>query len=114
MRCRAAGRRTAMSRTWSVLSAAVLLAGKCLDDPGKSTVDGTQQQIWTCNGGANQAWTLADLGEGRVEVSGGQFGQSDLAQMRDQELLDVAGVRRPRGRADCGAGRQPIPQPPLQ
>jgi hypothetical protein len=33
-------------------------SGKCLDDPGFSTTDGTQQEIWTCNGGANQRWTL--------------------------------------------------------
>jgi non-reducing end alpha-L-arabinofuranosidase len=32
-------------------------AGKCLDDPNGSTTGGTQQQIWGCNGQANQAWT---------------------------------------------------------
>jgi hypothetical protein len=32
---------------------------------------------------------LADLGEGGVEVPGGQLGQPDLAQMWDQELLDA-------------------------
>ena len=32
-------------------------AGKCLDVPGLSTTAGTQLDIWTCNGGTNQAWT---------------------------------------------------------
>lgn len=34
------------------------VAGKCLDDPGLSTADGTQLVLWDCNGGANQQWTL--------------------------------------------------------
>ncbi|QLJ04444.1 ricin-type beta-trefoil lectin domain protein [Streptomyces sp. NEAU-sy36] len=32
-------------------------AGKCLDVPGSTTTAGTQVQIWTCGGGANQRWT---------------------------------------------------------
>jgi endo-1,4-beta-xylanase len=32
-------------------------AGKCLDVPNLSTTAGTQLDIWTCNGGANQLWT---------------------------------------------------------
>ncbi|HEU5427210.1 MAG TPA: arabinofuranosidase catalytic domain-containing protein [Actinocrinis sp.] len=32
-------------------------AGKCLDVNGMSTTAGTQMQIWSCNGGANQIWT---------------------------------------------------------
>jgi non-reducing end alpha-L-arabinofuranosidase len=32
-------------------------AGKCLDDPDSTATLGTQQQIYTCNGGANQVWT---------------------------------------------------------
>jgi hypothetical protein len=31
-------------------------AGKCLDDTGYSTRNGTQVQIWTCTGQANQRW----------------------------------------------------------
>lgn len=34
------------------------VSGKCLDDPGSSTVDGTRLELWDCNGGANQQWTL--------------------------------------------------------
>ena len=32
-------------------------AGKCLDDPNSTTTQGTQQQIFTCSGAANQTWT---------------------------------------------------------
>jgi type 1 glutamine amidotransferase len=33
------------------------LAGKCLDVDNAGTADGTQVQIWTCNGSAAQTWT---------------------------------------------------------
>ncbi|MGW0766143.1 glycoside hydrolase family 27 protein [Streptomyces sp. NPDC002676] len=32
-------------------------SGKCLDVPGLSQTNGTQTQIWDCNGGPNQTWT---------------------------------------------------------
>jgi alpha-galactosidase len=32
-------------------------SGRCLDDPGFSTVNGTQMEIWDCNRGANQQLT---------------------------------------------------------
>jgi poly(hydroxyalkanoate) depolymerase family esterase len=32
-------------------------SGKCLDVPGFSQTNGTQTQIWDCNGGTNQTWT---------------------------------------------------------
>jgi hypothetical protein len=32
-------------------------SGKCLDVPGLSQTNGTQTQIWDCNGGTNQTWT---------------------------------------------------------
>jgi hypothetical protein len=32
-------------------------SGKCLDVPGYSQTNGTQTQIWDCNGGTNQTWT---------------------------------------------------------
>ncbi|MFC0844232.1 RICIN domain-containing protein [Streptomyces noboritoensis] len=33
-------------------------SGLCLDDPGSSTTDGTQLQIYDCNGTNAQKWTL--------------------------------------------------------
>ena len=35
------------------------LAGKCLDDTGNSSANGTKIQIWSCNGGSSQNWTIA-------------------------------------------------------
>jgi len=37
-------------------------ASKCLDVPSASTTPGVQLQIWTCNGGVNQTWTLTSTG----------------------------------------------------
>ncbi|MFI7080534.1 ThuA domain-containing protein [Micromonospora sp. NPDC049903] len=34
------------------------LAGKCLDVRNAATADGTQIQIWTCNGSTAQTWTV--------------------------------------------------------
>ena len=34
-------------------------SGKCLDDPNSSTTEGTQVQIWTCNGTGAQRWNLS-------------------------------------------------------
>ena len=38
-------------------------SGKCLDVPGSSTANGTQLEIYTCNAGSNQEYTLAPSGE---------------------------------------------------
>ena len=36
-------------------------SGLCLDDPGLQTGNGTQLQIYSCNGGPNQFWWLPEL-----------------------------------------------------
>ncbi|WP_329010379.1 ThuA domain-containing protein [Micromonospora rifamycinica] len=52
------------------------LAGKCLDVRNAATTDGTQIQIWTCNGTAAQTWsvtpnsTVKALGK-CLDISGG-------------------------------------------
>jgi Ricin-type beta-trefoil lectin domain len=47
------------AQQWTVESnGALQTLGKCLDDTGWSTTPGTQAQIWSCTGGANQKWTL--------------------------------------------------------
>jgi O-glycosyl hydrolase len=38
-------------------------SGKCLDVPNVSTANGTQLEIWTCNAGSNQEYTLTAGGE---------------------------------------------------
>jgi hypothetical protein len=35
-------------------------SNRCLDVPGASQTEGTNVQIWDCNGGTNQQWTLTD------------------------------------------------------
>jgi len=53
--------------TWTVTAARVSgpagpvrlnLGGKCLDDSGNKTANGTKVVIWTCNGSAAQKWTV--------------------------------------------------------
>ncbi|AYN44063.1 galactosylceramidase [Streptomyces dangxiongensis] len=41
-------------------------SGRCLDVPGFNQTDGTLTQIWDCNAGANQQWTLTSAKELRV------------------------------------------------
>ncbi|MER6371473.1 ricin-type beta-trefoil lectin domain protein [Streptomyces mirabilis] len=38
------------------------IAGKCMDVNGANTADGTAVQIWSCNGAANQLWSLSTDG----------------------------------------------------
>jgi len=45
-------------------------AGKCLDDPNATTTQGTQQQIYDCNGQANQTWTRTSSGTITVTNNG--------------------------------------------
>ncbi|MEU4679834.1 lectin [Micromonospora sp. NPDC023737] len=52
------------------------LAGKCLDVRGGATADGTQIQLYTCNGSAAQSWTVTANSTIRalgkcLDVSGG-------------------------------------------
>ncbi|MFF9159990.1 endo-1,4-beta-xylanase [Streptomyces longwoodensis] len=41
-------------------------SGRCVDVPNASTTDGTQVQLYDCNGASNQQWTLSDAGELKV------------------------------------------------
>ena len=43
-------------------------SAKCVDDNGQSSANGTKIQVWDCNGGANQSWTVAS--NGTVQVYG--------------------------------------------
>ena len=33
-------------------------SGLCLDVTGAATANGTPVELWTCNGGSNQQWSL--------------------------------------------------------
>ncbi|MET8894078.1 endo-1,4-beta-xylanase [Streptomyces albogriseolus] len=52
-------------------------SGRCLDVPNAGTADGTQVQLYDCNGRTNQQWTLTSSGELRVY---------------DNKCLDAAGT----------------------
>ncbi|MFG1876172.1 endo-1,4-beta-xylanase [Sphaerisporangium sp. NPDC049003] len=41
-------------------------SGRCVDVPNATTTDGTQLQIWDCNGQTNQQWTYTSAGEIKV------------------------------------------------
>jgi hypothetical protein len=41
-------------------------SNRCLDVPNSATANGTQLEIWDCNGGANQSWTLTSSNELQV------------------------------------------------
>jgi hypothetical protein len=45
-------------------------AGKCLDVPGSTTASGTQLQIYSCSGQANQAWTRTSSNQLTATVGG--------------------------------------------
>jgi len=42
------------------------VGGKCLNDVGNRSVNGTQADIWTCNGSTAQHWTYGQDGTVRV------------------------------------------------
>ncbi|MEC3998050.1 ricin-type beta-trefoil lectin domain protein [Actinacidiphila sp. DG2A-62] len=41
-------------------------SGRCVDVPNQSQTNGTQVELWDCNGGGNQQWTSTAAGELRV------------------------------------------------
>ncbi|GAB4000585.1 RICIN domain-containing protein [Glycomyces albus] len=71
-------------------------SNRCLDVPDLSTENGTQVNIWDCNGGANQRWTHTAAGELTV-YSGGST-----------KCLDAEGAGTADGTAviiwDCHGG----------
>jgi beta-glucosidase len=90
-----AGATASASFTWTIGQAAntgpagkVVLAngGKCLDDTGSSTANGNKIQIYTCNGGAAQKWTVAQDGTLRafgkcLDVTGGGTANGTTIQL---------------------------------
>ncbi|MGN6795589.1 MAG: ricin-type beta-trefoil lectin domain protein [Streptosporangiaceae bacterium] len=69
------GRTGSFSFTWTVTMPSntgpvgqVLLdlGGKCLDDVRNSAADGTEAEVWTCNGAAAQSWRYVQDGTLRI------------------------------------------------
>jgi predicted alpha-1,2-mannosidase len=74
----------AVGAVYSGVSGSVL-GGLCLDDNGAGATNGTKVQIWNCNGGAAQQWTIAangtiDVEGGCLDVSNGGTGNGTLVQ----------------------------------
>ncbi|MEV0003107.1 lectin [Micromonospora sp. NPDC050980] len=62
------------------------LAGKCLDVRGAGTADGTQVQLYTCNGTSAQSWTVTSNGPVKalgkcLDVSGGASADGTKIQL---------------------------------
>jgi hypothetical protein len=68
-------------------------SNRCLDVPNNTTTNGTQLDIWDCNGGTNQSWTLTSAKE---------------LQVYGNKCLDVAGAATSPGSEvdiwDCNGG----------
>jgi Ricin-type beta-trefoil lectin domain len=46
------------AQQWTVAGATIQHSGACLDVTGKGTANGVLVELWTCNGGTNQQWTV--------------------------------------------------------
>jgi len=62
--------------------------GKCVDVAGANTANGTQVQLWTCNGSGAQSWTVGTDGTIRalgkcLDVSGGSTANGAKIQLWD-------------------------------
>jgi hypothetical protein len=62
-------------------------SGLAIDDPGSSTTDGEDMQIYTVNDGTNQQWTVNNLGNNVITLTNVASGQ----------LLDVSGDSKANG-----------------
>ncbi|MES1164500.1 MAG: RICIN domain-containing protein, partial [Verrucomicrobiota bacterium] len=49
--------------------------GLCVDNPGGQTANGTQIQLWSCNGGSNQNWIVTNRPSGGVQIKNQQSGK---------------------------------------
>jgi Glycosyl hydrolase family 59/Ricin-type beta-trefoil lectin domain/Concanavalin A-like lectin/glucanases superfamily len=63
-------------------------SGKCVDDNGQSTANGTKIQMWDCNGGPSQQWTIEPDGTlwiyGKcMDITGGGTGNGTLVELWD-------------------------------
>jgi hypothetical protein len=91
----------------SATPAGAIVAGdntaKCVDDNAQSSADGTKIQMWDCNGGTNQQWTMSSDGTVRVfgkclNITNGGTANGALIELRtcsgaaSQQWLAVNGM----------------------
>jgi hypothetical protein len=63
-------------------------SAKCVDDNGLSSANGTKIQLWDCNGGANQQWTVEPNGTLQVygkcmDITGANYNNGTLIELWD-------------------------------
>ncbi|WP_052440892.1 glycoside hydrolase [Streptacidiphilus anmyonensis] len=80
-------------------------SGRCLDVPNVSTVDGTQLELWGCNGGSNQQYTLT--ASGAVTVYSG----ADLKCLGGKQGGTAPGTAVDIDGCDGSAGQQWVAHP---
>jgi hypothetical protein len=61
-------------------------SAKCVDDNAQSSADGTKIQMWDCNGGANQQWTVESNGTLQVygkcmDITGANYSNGTLIEL---------------------------------
>jgi hypothetical protein len=61
---------------------------KCVDDNAQSTANGTKIQMWDCNSGPNQQWTIEPDGTIQVygkcmDITGANYGNGTLIELWD-------------------------------
>ena len=61
---------------------------KCVDDNGLSSANGTKIQMWDCNGGANQSWTVESNGTLQVygkcmDITGANYNNGTNIELWD-------------------------------
>jgi Ricin-type beta-trefoil lectin domain/Concanavalin A-like lectin/glucanases superfamily len=83
-------------------------SAKCVDDNAQSTANGTKIQLWDCNSGANQQWTIASDGTIRVlgkcmDITGAGTANGTLV-----ELWDCNGGANQQWKASNGTLVNPV------
>jgi hypothetical protein len=63
-------------------------SAKCVDDNAQSSANGTKVQLWDCNGGANQQWTVASNGTLQVygkcmDITGANYNNGTNIELWD-------------------------------
>jgi hypothetical protein len=83
------------------------IAGKCLDLSGANTSNGTKVELWTCNGGSAQQWTLG--ADGTLTLAGKCLDATDggTADGTPLEIWDCNGGANQQWQASDDGYRNP-------
>lgn len=78
------------------------IGGKCADVTGGSGANGTRVQLWSCNGGAAQRWTVGDDGTVRALGKCLDVAAASTANGAAVQIYDCNGTGAQRWTADAG------------